>query len=155
LIQVNQPTGDGKETGREIMSTPSHIVARRSDGKYARIDCHLDGYLSHNGRILIENYQSQDKIDQLMALGHLRSLGAEIGKKHTLDSPHRQDVCDAYRRDGGQIGTEAVVGDALSSVWPRDAREVYTYLWDGSEWLVRPKGSQTLVSLKETLDPPR
>jgi hypothetical protein len=114
----------------------------------------LDGYLSHNGRILLEHYQSQDKIDRLMALGHLRGLGANIGKKHPFDSPH-QDVCDAYGRDGGQTGTEAVVGDALSSVWPRDAGEVYTYLWDGSEWLVCPKGSQTLVSLRETLDPPR
>jgi hypothetical protein len=126
-----------------------------SDGKYARIDCHLDGYLSHNGRILLEHYQSQDKIDRLMALGHLRGLGADIGKKHPLDSPHHRDVCDAYGRDGGETGTQALVGDELRSVWPKDASEVYTYLWDGTEWLVRAKGAEALMSLKETLDPPR
>jgi len=45
--------------------------------------CHWDGYLSNNGRILLENYDSA-QANNLVALGDISSLGLEIGEKHAF-----------------------------------------------------------------------
>ena len=78
--------------------------------------CHWDGYLSHNGAILQEHYDSV-KANQLVALGDLSSLRPNIGEKHDfsrLDStiPEAEyealygEMCTFYGRDRGETGTE-------------------------------------------------
>jgi hypothetical protein len=56
------------------MGTRSKIGILKSDGKVDAIYCHWDGYPSHNGRILMENYTEQDKIRKLISLGAISSL---------------------------------------------------------------------------------
>lgn len=79
--------------------------------------CHWDGYLSHNGAILQEHYDSV-KANQLVALGDLSSLKQEIGAKHAFGrigmTPAEQEAyevehgnsCTFYGRDRGETGTE-------------------------------------------------
>ena len=79
--------------------------------------CHWDGYLSHNGAILQEHYDSV-KANQLVALGDLSSLKQEIGAKHAFGTigmtPAEQEAyevehgnsCTFYARDRGETGTE-------------------------------------------------
>ena len=60
------------------MATRSAIGIRHGDvikGIYA----HWDGYVECNGRILFENYRDSVKVNRLISLGDLSSLGAEIG----------------------------------------------------------------------------
>jgi len=79
--------------------------------------CHWDGYLEHNGAILLEHYDSS-KANNLVALGDLSSLRPELGEKHAFsqfDLPADQvetyktlteNWCTFYGRDRGESGTE-------------------------------------------------
>ena len=49
--------------------------------KCKAIYCHWDGYLSHNGRILFEHYDSA-KANHLVSLGGITNLRETIGEKH-------------------------------------------------------------------------
>ena len=74
--------------------------------------CHWDGYLENNGRILQEHYNSA-KANNLVALGDMSSLRAEIGEKHAfsrLETPMDDEAYDKlygnmttfYGRDRGE-----------------------------------------------------
>jgi hypothetical protein len=87
--------------------------------------CHWDGYLEHNGSILHKHYSQSPKVNNLIALGGLSSLRAEIGEKHTfssLDLPKAEraaheeavkDMCTFYGRDRGETGQEFKVFPTL------------------------------------------
>ncbi len=102
------------------MGTRSTIALEFADGTVGQVYCHWDGYLSHNGEILLNNYMDPFKLQKLIDLGDLSSLGPEIGEKHPFDNPHKygtdaynewqkdkQNVCTFYYRDRGEEGTEA------------------------------------------------
>jgi hypothetical protein len=88
------------------MSTRSDIIRKNLDGSFDRIYCHWDGYPSHNGKILLRHYTDPTKVDALMGLGDLSSLGPEIGEKHPYDED-REGQCSAYGRDRGDTDTVA------------------------------------------------
>lgn len=67
------------------MATRSTIAIQREDGTVAQVYCHWDGYLSNNGRLLMEHYNTPDKVEQLIAQGSISSLKPEIGEKHDFD----------------------------------------------------------------------
>lgn len=79
------------------MSTNSTIGIKRLNGSEKRIYCHYDGYVEHNGVLLQLCYDTPEKIEKLLELGNLSSLGECLlaDKKHT-------DVCVAYHRDHGE-----------------------------------------------------
>jgi hypothetical protein len=56
------------------MSTRSNIAFEYADGSVARIYCHWDGYLEHNGHILFHHYKNKEKIKKLIALGDISVL---------------------------------------------------------------------------------
>jgi len=98
------------------MGTRSRIGVMHGD-KVKSIYCHWDGYLSHNGRLLQDHYDSA-KANNLVAMGDMSSLGRVIGEAHPF-SPHGspedsalyehakdQGYCTFYGRDRGETGTE-------------------------------------------------
>ncbi len=102
------------------MATRSTIALEYADGTVDKVYCHWDGYLDHNGKILFENYTDPFKVQSLMELGDISSLGPEIGEKHDFDiqakygTPEyeaeqraRQGITTFYGRDRGEEGTEA------------------------------------------------
>ena len=101
------------------MATRSTIALEYANGQVDQVYCHWDGYLDHNGKLLLENYTDPFKVQQLMDLGDLSSLGPNVGDKHDFDSPFkygtpeydadmnaRREVCTFYGRDRGEEGTE-------------------------------------------------
>lgn len=62
------------------MATRSRIGVMHGD-VVKHVYCHWDGYLAHNGDILLKNYDSA-RANQLVALGDISSLRPEIGEKH-------------------------------------------------------------------------
>jgi len=57
------------------MSTRSNIILWDPDSKkYKSVYCHSDGYLSYNGRILCEYYDTYEKVAELIDLGDLSYL---------------------------------------------------------------------------------
>ena len=70
------------------MATRSTIAIEFADGTVGQVYCHWDGYLSNNGKILLNNYMDPFKVRELVDLGDVSSLGAEVGVKHPFDNPH-------------------------------------------------------------------
>jgi hypothetical protein len=116
------------------MTTRSTITAKLGNGKFGKIYCHWDGYPSNNGRILLESYTEQTKIDALIALGNLSILAPLIappeGVPHSFKLP-ADNVCVAYGRDRGETGTEAQIGDCPLGLM---GNEAYNYFWNGRHW---------------------
>ena len=97
------------------MGTRSMIAIQNPYSKDVRaVYCHWDGYLEHNGAILQKHYAASSKVNNLIALGDLSSLGTQIGEKHPF-SPHSskedealyehakdQGYCTFYTRDRGE-----------------------------------------------------
>lgn len=90
------------------MGTRSAIGIELQNGKIEAVYCHWDGYLSNNGRILLDHYD-REKTLALVALGGLSSLKPEIGEQHDFDD--RSDAtsgwCRFYGRDRGETGNES------------------------------------------------
>ena len=60
------------------MSTRSNIGILNQDGTVDYIYCHFDGYLDHNGTILNENYNTEEKVRELISLGDMSALAETI-----------------------------------------------------------------------------
>jgi hypothetical protein len=104
------------------MGTRSRIAVMHGD-KVKSVYCHWDGYLSNNGRILQEHYDST-KANNLVALGDLSSLRPEIGEKHAfsrLETPMDDEAYDKlygnmttfYMRDREETDCEFKVAQSL------------------------------------------
>jgi hypothetical protein len=117
------------------MATRSNIAYRTPEGRIVSVYCHWDGYVSCNGKILVENYTDMDKIVQLVSLGSISSLGEEIGEKQDFNdrSTCKDEWTLAYHRDRGEDLVVNTYDDIPSWI---DDMEEYAYLWNGREWLV-------------------
>jgi len=97
------------------MGTRSMIAIQNPYSKDVRaVYCHWDGYLAHNGAILQKHYSASPKVNNLIALGDMSSLGKVIGEAHPF-SPHESEesklayeaakdagYCTFYTRDRGE-----------------------------------------------------
>ena len=121
------------------MATRSNIAMKTADGKIVSVYCHWDGYVAHNGKILLENYDFIDKIEALIALGSISSLGKAIGLQQDFDdrSTQKDDWTLFYSRDRGEELSIQEYDDIPSWI---DQMEEYAYLWNGQEWLVNDHG---------------
>lgn len=117
----------------KVMSTRSYICKENPDHTYTGIYCHWDGYPEHNGQILVEYYNDKTKVEQLLDLGDLSSLGEEIapppGVNHSFDSPVA-GVCIAYHRDRGEEyeGPSLVTFEEYKKSW---CEYMYVFGLDG------------------------
>ena len=123
------------------MATRSNIAMKTVEGKIISVYCHWDGYVANNGKILLENYADVDKIEALVALGSISSLGTVIGDKQDFDDRDTQkdEWTLFYSRDRGEelsIQEYASIPDWI------DDMEEYAYLWNGQEWLVNDHGEK-------------
>lgn len=119
------------------MATRSAIGMVNTDGSVRAIYCHFDGYPSHNGRLLIENYNNADAINKLLDLGDLSVLDKTIGDKCNFDK-RIEGQCLAYGRDRGETEVDAVTYPTVNDF--RNQFRVlwveYWYLFDGKDWQV-------------------
>ena len=114
------------------------------DGKIKAVYCHWDGYISHNGRILEESYRDVEKVKQLLALGDLSALRAEIGAKFDVAT----DCCIFYGRDREETGTEAQIYNNAAEMCEAIDGE-YFYIMKNGVWFVSDSDScnWTLLSV--------
>jgi hypothetical protein len=127
------------------MGTRSRIGIVNSDGSIESIYCHWDGYLDHNGMILLDHYTDEAKIRELMKLGNISTLGKIVGKKHPFDLDHLPNgydiwkkrwghMCNAYGRDRGEDDNASILCKNLEEF--NDLSEEYNYLWENGRWVV-------------------
>lgn len=114
------------------MSTRSRIGVMHGD-KLKSVSCHCDGYLSYNGRILQEHYDSA-KANHLVSLGHLSTLKAEIGEKHEFDAI--TDSCTFYGRDRGESDVDFDVDQSYAEFLRQDYDCEFYYIMRDGVWYV-------------------
>ena len=115
------------------MATRSTIALEYADGTIGQVYCHWDGYLSNNGQILFEHYQDPFKLRDLIDLGAVSVLHANIGEKHDFNEQY-EDGCTFYGRDRGETGVGA-----------KNFRDFDHYLrehqWEEYEYILRKNGN--------------
>ena len=145
------------------MGTRSRIGVMHGN-KVKSIYCHWDGYLSFNGRILQESYDSA-KANELVALGDLSSLRAEIGEKHAFSKFElpteeveafetlTENWCTFYGRDRGEKGTEFEVDHTFAEFLERvdGCGAEYYYIMENGQWYCGDTYESGPLSKKLTL----
>lgn len=124
---------------RISMSTRCSIAMQLSDGRVTGIYCHWAGDIHQNGVTLYKHYQCTEKIQALIALGHLSSLGAELApdpaREHSWQNSQK-DVCVAFHRDRGDSWENvAPVTACIKEFYETQCQEV-DYLWRDDAWWV-------------------
>lgn len=95
------------------MSTRSFICVEQDDGTIKGVYCHSDGYLTYNGAMLLNYYNSCESAEEILALGSLSTLQPKLypdakSGEHSFDFDKRQEgVTVAYGRDRGEKDTNA------------------------------------------------
>ena len=101
------------------MGTRSTIALEYADGTVEQVYCHWDGYLEHNGQILLKHYSNPFILRDLIDLGDISSLKPTIGTKHAFSHFElraeevaeykvlTENMCTFYGRDRGEDGVSA------------------------------------------------
>jgi hypothetical protein len=128
------------------MGTRSTIAVKHGD-RIKAVYCHWDGYVEHNGKILLENYDST-KANFLVALGDISSLRKELGEKHPFskfeckegeyDEAKYENWTTFYGRDRGEDGTEwkSFGSEAEWMDYYDGSGAEYYYVMDNGVWYV-------------------
>ena len=120
------------------MATRSTIAVIDNDGTVKQVYCHWDGYLSYNGRLLKEEYNSLKLANELVSFGDMSILAENINPTHpdhSYDSA-QEGVCVYYGRDRGESNTDPKVFKDLNEFLDKRMDEEYNYLFKDGQWLV-------------------
>ena len=119
------------------MGTRSRIGVMHGD-VCKSVYCHWDGYLDHNGRILLEHYDSS-KANHLVALGDISSLDVDVaipeGVEHSFQVPLK-GITTFYGRDRGETGVEFQVSHSFEEFYQlaNDCGAEYYYIMKDGVW---------------------
>lgn len=124
------------------MSTRSRISVVNENGKIRSIYCHHDGYLEYVGKKLVDFYDTEKVINQLMDLGDLSVLGNNpVSDKQYWTSfeyklnNYSEEFCVAYR-DRGETNIDAREFnsfDDFKEAFPY-IQEEYNYVFMNGKW---------------------
>ena len=142
------------------MSTRSTIAVEHADGTVSQVYCHWDGYLTHNGQILVNHYDTQELAEQLISLGSISSLRPKCipdpAKTHSSINP-QDDVTTYYGRDRGEPFQPPSLYPTVDNYKKNLQCEEYDYLFTEGQWEVSNGRGYELVAqalevakLKET-----
>lgn len=124
------------------MGTRSNIGIVNLDNSIDAIYCHWDGFLSYNGKILLQHYTSTDIVNQLMDLGDLSSLNEKLypddSKPHTFQNA-QDDVCVAYGRERSEsdVDCKTFINIDEFEKYAIGTDAEYQYLFNSGKWTYR------------------
>jgi hypothetical protein len=83
----------------------------------------------------MEHYQDELKVKNLMELGNLSSLGAELGVQHDWEE-QSEDYCTAYGRDRGDLQEPCTITKGKKNLLETASNygAVYIYLFINGHW---------------------
>jgi hypothetical protein len=139
------------------MATRSTIALEYPDGTVKQVYCHWDGYPSHNGKLLLENWSDFEKLDNLMKEGDLSFLGESIGYKRSFSAPPfdtpeyeaHSKMCLFYGRDRGEEGCAARSFWNFEMYAMSGQKEEYNYVFrpNNGGWFYRTYRSKFFAEL--------
>lgn len=103
------------------MATRSTINKMLENGDIVGVYCHWDGYLENNGEILKNHYNTENKIDELLAQGDISSLGKDL------------ESSTFYMRDRNEKNCEMKTHKDIDSF--KKYSQEYNYIWINNKWL--------------------
>lgn len=139
------------------MSTSCLIAKQVGENDYLTIYCHSDGYLTHTGALLVDFYDTEEKVNQLMELGDLSVLKEKLypNPLQIHNFVDRQEcVSVAYGRDRGEKNAEARMLTIDDFNAPKSFID-YMYIFDSShqwKYFFIPKPFQGFEDVKEGLE---
>jgi len=122
------------------MATRAAIImeVEGKDHSYEGVYLHFDGYPEGAGQILIDHYNTDAKVKELISHGGISSLGEVIGEKNP-DARFLSTVpgqCKFYHRDrGDELDIEELEYGGISK-FASDCGAEFTYLYEGGVWMV-------------------
>jgi hypothetical protein len=134
------------------MATRSTIGVLNSDGSVTGVYCHWDGYPEYNGKLLMENYNTEAQVRELVELGSISSLGRQIGEKHPFSKfeegvdialyelSEQEGWTTFYGRDRGEPDANAATFDNVEQ-FVSEFGEEYNYLFINGTWFVNDHGA--------------
>ncbi len=76
------------------MATRSTIALEYADGTVGQIYCHWDGYLEHNGNILLEQWMDPFEVQKMLDRGDMSTLGNSV------------EQCEFYTQRGEELNPQ-------------------------------------------------
>lgn len=129
------------------MSTHATIAIFNNATQTVRsVYLHSDGYRSFAGRMLLEHFTTEEKVNALIDLGDLSRIAPSIAKPlgHTFENPVNGYTV-AYTRDRNEPGADNKA-QVQSYKNFRYNSEGYTYLFVNGRWTtVSPAGPKFLA----------
>ena len=105
------------------MGTRSNIAYLKEDESVVVMYCHYDGYLDHNGRILLNHYNNEEEAQELVDNGYASSLSSTL--EEINDGRANKDKPETYRSLGNYM------------TWNVDPLFIeFIYLWRDDQWWV-------------------
>jgi hypothetical protein len=83
------------------MGTRSRIGIEMPDHTVVSVYCHWDGYVEHNGKILVQHYLDRDDVQELIDGGSMSSLRTRNTWNH--ESPLRDDEGECIHDAAGYL----------------------------------------------------
>ena len=119
------------------MATRSTIAVVMPNGTVKQVYAHWDGYISHNGRILGEFYNTFEAAAALVELGDISVLAERIipSGKHSFDTPEKGCTI-FYGRDRAEPGTGPRSFRNVKQFMQDRQVEEFNYLFINGDWLV-------------------
>lgn len=119
------------------MGTRSTIAVVRADGSVKSVYCHWDGYLSHNGQILLDDYNSKELAEKVTSLGDISFLDKRydpIGE-HSYDNAE-DGTTILYGRDRGETGVGGNIFWDIDMYNMKNPNQGFDYLFKDGQWTV-------------------
>ena len=140
------------------MATYRSLIAKQlNHGKFKFIYVHNDGDIWLAGKLLVQNYDTEEKVDKLLALGDLSWLGEKLepdkSKPHTINNG-QHDVTFSYMRDRGDTDTKPVTGSLKKmeeTGFGRDCVNIYIFTHEGEWKITHPDIIRLWTNLKGIL----
>lgn len=132
------------------MATRSTIAVELEDGSIRAVYCHWDGYLSYNGKLLMEHYNSQALAEAITTLGDISSLGERIEPNGPHDFDNAEEGCTVfYGRDRGETNVHPRTFKDYDDYIKNLNRQEYNYLYMDDMWMVEGSKDDGLFHVVE------
>ena len=115
------------------------IEVKGKNHSYEGVYLHFDGYPEGAGQMLVDHYDNDAKVKNLISHGGISSLGEMIGEKQDFSSILSSSTkqCKFYHRDrGDELDIEELEYDEISK-FADDCGAEFTYLYEGGVWMVK------------------
>lgn len=117
------------------MATRSTIAVQLADGSIREVYCHWDGYLEHNGQILMRWYNTQALAERVTSLGDISALDRlyDPTAAHSFNAP-QDGVTVLYGRDRGDADSAPRVHADFNTYQSQGCSQEFNYLFIEGRW---------------------